>query len=113
VSGRVQLTRPLVLEAATRVPDGAGGFSESWAPLGVLWAELRAGSGRDRDEGPFTIASVPYRIIVRGAPEGAPSRPKPEQRLVDGARIFRILAVAEHDPAGRYLVCHAREEVSA
>jgi head-tail adaptor len=51
-----------------------------------------------------------YRITVRAAPQGAPSRPKPSQRFRDGARIFSIDAVTESDPGGRFLVCFATEE---
>lgn len=109
----VQLNRRLVLEEAQRVSDGAGGFTEIWLALGVLWADVRAGTGREREAaGLFTVSTVPYRITVRAAPHGAPSRPRPDQRFRDGARIFRIMAVTERDPQGMFLECYAREEVS-
>ena len=109
----VQLTRKLVLEDAQRIADGAGGFSESWVSLGTLWADVQARTGRERDAGDLSVASVGYRITVRGAPEGAPSRPRPDQRLREGNRVFVIQAVAERDPQGRYLTCFAREEIVA
>lgn len=105
------LNRALVLEGAVRVSDGAGGYAESWAALGTLWAAVLPGSGRDVPGEEVTLASVPYRIVVRGAPHGTVSRPKPEQRFREGARLFTILAVTERDPVGRYLTCFAREEV--
>jgi head-tail adaptor len=104
------LTRKLVLEARVNVPDGAGGFVESWAVRGTLWAEVVAGAGRDAPGEEITLAAIPYRITVRGAAQGAASRPKPNQRLRDGARLFRILAVTERDPRGQFLTCFAREE---
>ena len=107
------LSRKLTLEAPQRTPDGAGGYSTSWTVLGTLWAEVRAGTGREKADEFLTVSSVPYRITVRAAPEGAPSRPRPEQRFVDGSRIFRILAVTEADPGAKYLVCFAQEEISA
>lgn len=110
----VALTRKLLLEEPQKVPDGAGGFTEVWVTLGVLWADVRAGTGREREAaGLFTVSTVPYRITVRAAPHGAPSRPKPDQRFRDGDRLFRIMAVTERDPRGMYLECFAREEVSA
>lgn len=108
-----RLNRRLVLEAPARVSDGAGGFVESWAPLGELWAEVRARSGRERAEAGEPVSQVSYRIVVRGAPVGSAQRPAPEQRFRDGARRFAIRAVAEHDAEGRYLVCFADEEVAA
>ncbi|MBM9595210.1 head-tail adaptor protein [Roseitranquillus sediminis] len=110
----VMLNRKLVLEEPQKVSDGAGGFTEIWMSLGVLWADVRAGTGSERAAaGVLTVSTVPYRITVRGAPHGAPSRPKPDQRFREGSRIFRILAVTERDPKGTYLECFAREEVSA
>lgn len=107
------LSRALVLEGPQRVADGAGGFAEIWGVLGTLWAEVLPGAGRDVTGQEVTLSSVPYRITVRGAPQGAASRPRPEQRFRDGARVFHILAVTERDPGGRYLVCFAREEEPA
>ncbi len=109
----VHLTRALTLEMPVRVADGAGGFALSWAALGTLWAEVLPGSGRETAGTEVLVAAVPYRITVRGAPVGSPARPKPEQRLRDGTRVFTILAVSERDPQGRHLMCFAREEVPA
>lgn len=109
---KVNLNRQVTLEQATRVADGAGGFTQVWAPLGTLWADIKAGSGRERFATGVTRSTVPHRVVVRGAPDGASARPKPDQRFREGVRLFRILAVAEHDPDGRYLVCQTVEEVS-
>ena len=106
-----QLNRSLVLEEPVQVADGAGGFALSWAVVGTLWGEVKAGSGRDPAGVEITLATVPYRIIVRGAPVGSPRRPVPEQRFRDGTRVYHIVAVTEWDPDGLYLSCFAREEV--
>ncbi|MDY6860038.1 MAG: head-tail adaptor protein [Pseudomonadota bacterium] len=113
MKGLPQLNRRLVLEEPQRAGDGSGGFAESWVALGTLWAEVRPGTGRERAGEFATLSRVPYRITVRGAPEGAASRPRPEQRFREGARLFRILAVAERDAAAQYLICFAEEEVGA
>ncbi|GGH46084.1 head-tail adaptor protein [Frigidibacter albus] len=105
------LNRALVLEEMQRLPDGAGGFTTSWTALGTLWASVVAGSGTERAGEFVTLSTVPYRITVRGAAPGAPSRPRPDQRLRDGDRLYRILAVTEADARAAYLTCFAREEV--
>ena len=107
---RISLSRPLVLEVLCTRSDGSGGYAEQWQALGSLWADVTTGMGRDAPVEEFTRASVTYRITVRGAPVGAEQRPVPGQRFRDGSRLFRILAVAERDAAGRYLLCYAREE---
>lgn len=104
------MNRALTLEAPVTVPDGAGGYAKSWAVRGVLWAEVRPGTGRDTAGEDVTLSTVPYKITVRAAPVGAPSRPVPEQRFCEATRVFRILAVTEQDNDARYLVCFAREE---
>lgn len=108
---RPHLNRALTLEEAVDLPDGAGGFTRSWQALGVLWAELRPGSGRERAGDGAALSLSAYRITLRAAPVGHPTRPRPDQRFRDGTRLFRILAVAEADTRGRYLLCTAQEEV--
>jgi hypothetical protein len=54
-----------------------------------------------------------FRIFTRAAPQGSPQRPRPDQRLREGARVFTILAVSEADAAGAWLVLRAMEEVPA
>lgn len=107
-----RLNRRLTLEAPERVSDGAGGFEETWVPLGVIWAEITARAGRESQSADVAVSMVPYRIVVRGAPQGHPERPVARQRLRDGARLFHIRSVAERDADGRYLVCVADEEVA-
>lgn len=108
-----RLNRILVLEAPDRVSDGAGGYEETWAPLGELWADVRLRSGRETSGDGGALSSTGYRIIVRSAPFGAPSRPVAGQRFRDGARILNIHAVGEMDGDGRFLTCFAEEEIAA
>ena len=107
-----KLTRRLILEAPVQAADGAGGFSENWVALGVQWAEVRAGTGREAGMAGLSVSSVPYRITVRAAPQGAQSRPMAGQRFVDALRKFRVIAVTEADPGAKFLICTAREEVA-
>ncbi|MBI1416683.1 MAG: head-tail adaptor protein [Limimaricola sp.] len=107
-----RLNRPLVLEAPVRQPDGAGGYGQTWQALGTLWAQVAARTGREVADVTAPVSRVAYRITVRAAPVGAPSRPRPEQRFRDGQRILSILAVAEADTEGRWLICDAEEEIA-
>ena len=107
-----RLSRLLALEEAVRSPDGAGGFTEVWTELGQLWGEVTARTGRERAEAGVPVSSVPYRVVVRGAPVGAPSRPKPDQRFRDGSRVYVIQAVSEADAEAHYLTCFTVEEVA-
>jgi head-tail adaptor len=108
-----KLTRALMLETPISVPDGAGGMSVSWVALGTLWAQLRAGTGREVQASHGPSGLVRHKITTRAAPEGSEQRPRPEQRFREGTRLWRITAVAEADAEGRYLVCTAEEEAPA
>jgi head-tail adaptor len=102
------MSRRLVLEAPERVPDGAGGYSESWVQLGHVWGTVAVrGSGREVDR----VARLRLAITVRAVPEGAAARPTAEMRFRDGDRLYRIEAVHEGDRRGRTLTCYATEEV--
>lgn len=108
-----RLNRKLVLEMPARLADGAGGFSESWMPLGTIWAEVIARTGREAAGVAGPISRVAYKIIVRAAPVGSDARPHPNQRFREGTRLYRIVAVAEDDADGRYLMCTAQQETAA
>jgi len=108
---RPQLTRSLVLESRLATPDGAGGVIETWEPLGALWADVQARTGREVSRAAAAFSKAGYRITVRAAPVGSPSRPQPDQRFREGSRVFRIEAVAEADAEGRFLTCFSQEEV--
>ena len=108
---RPQLTRSLVLETRVATPDGAGGVIETWSPLGALWADVQARTGREVSRAAAAFSKAAYRITVRAAPVGSQSRPEPDQRFREGGRVFRIEAVAEADASGRFLTCFAQEEV--
>ena len=108
-----RLNRKLVLEMPARVPDGAGGYTESWMPLGLVWADVTARTGREAAGVAAPISRVAYKIIVRACPPGSDARPYPNQRFREGTRLYRILAVAEDDADCRYLMCTAQEETVA
>ncbi|MBJ3761927.1 head-tail adaptor protein [Maribius pontilimi] len=107
-----ELNRCLKLEAPLRVADGQGGYTQGWETLGTIWAEIAPRTGRSVSGLEVSLSRMSYRITVRAAPQGAPSRPKPGQRLLDGARVFDIQAVTESRAGVKYLDCFAEEELA-
>lgn len=110
---RPRLNVALVLEDARHEGDGAGGYRTQWLALGVVYAAMQALRGAKRAGAVGPRSRVDWRITVRGAPPGDPRRPVAGQRLRLGARVLRIEAVAEADPAGRFLEIQAKEEAVA
>ena len=103
------LNRKLELQERQLTPDGTGGFTVSWLTLGTHYADVVSRRGTERLIGGRMVPSVTYIITVRADPVGSPSRPVPDQRFVDGTRVFSILAVSESDRHGQYLECWAEE----
>jgi head-tail adaptor len=111
MSGR-RMNRALVLERQDRVSDGAGGLSPTWIALGTLWAEVRGTAGGMQGMQGVETSKVQLKIVVRSAPVGNTMRPEPDQRFREGTRLYRINAVVEDDPSGRFVTCFASEEVA-
>ncbi len=107
-----RLNRQLTLETRIRTRDGAGGFRQTWHPLGVLWAEVKPLSGRETARSGVGYSTQSYRITLRASPVGQNDRPSADQRFRDGNRIYGITAVAEAGADGRYLICRATEETA-
>ncbi len=106
------LNRALSLEEREESADGAGGVRVDWRTLGTLWAEVRSFSGRESGALGVATSKLALKITCRAMPHGSEMRPKPQQRFREGARIYRITAVAEAEPMGRYLLCYAVEETA-
>lgn len=106
-----RLSRQMVLETQVRTPDGAGGHTTTWSALGTVFADVKAGTGRQVTDLTAAMSRMTCRVIVRAAPIGAPSRPQPGQRFREGSRIYRVDAVSPYDRGGLYLACFAVEEV--
>jgi len=109
MSDTLRLSRRFILEESADTPDGGGGWTRIWTELGALWGELTPVSATELIAGSRETARVTHRIAVRSKPEGAPSRPRPDQRLRLGERIFNIRAVYESQGGFRYLTCLVEE----
>lgn len=107
------LNRRVKLEERVSTLDGAGGFTNVWNPIGTMWAAIDTRRGAERRIGERMVPALAHKVIVRAAPVGAPSRPRPDQRFSDQGRIFVILAVSENDPHGLYLECWCEEGTGA
>jgi SPP1 family predicted phage head-tail adaptor len=101
-----ELNTRLVLEAPVETPDGAGGAARSYAPVTTLWAALRP-SGADGDVVAAAAgATVTHRILIR-----ARSELTTRHRLCEGLRIFRIVALRDHDGTRRFTEIAAEERI--
>ena len=101
--GRLRL--PLTLEAMTAVPDGAGGFAESWTALATLSAALEPVAAARRLGADQALPTVTHTVTLRARPDLASG-----MRFTSSGREFSIETVHDPDETGRFLVCRVREE---
>ncbi|OQM75213.1 phage head closure protein [Manganibacter manganicus] len=100
-----RLRTELALEVATPVADELGGFTQSWAETGIVFAHVEPVSARSRPGADQMLETMTHRITLRhraGVASG--------MRFRKGPRIFAIATVHDPDESGRYLVCTTREE---
>lgn len=100
-----QFRHELSLEAATPVPDGAGGHAQDWAEIATLFARVEPLAAESRFGADRMLETVTHRVTMRSR-EGIASG----MRLRRRGRMFAILTVHDPDETGRYLVCRVREE---
>lgn len=94
----------LALEAATPVPDGAGGHTEEWAEVGTLFARVEPLSADSRFGAGQTLESTTHRVTLRHRADL-----RSGMRLRRLERVFDIVTVHDPDETGRYLVCRVKE----
>lgn len=96
------LNRRIEIDTPVATSDG----SAAWTPLATLWAGFVRLSASERDEDGRYVGVIRWRFTIRWRTDVTSLN-----RIVYGARIFRIIATA--DPTGdqRYLVIEAEEEL--
>ena len=87
-----KLNTRLTLETPVESGDGQGGVVRSFAPQNVVWAQIAPRAAREGVTADADGAVLRITITLRGGV--ALTR---AHRLVDGARIYRIIAWRERD----------------
>lgn len=95
------LRHRLMLETSTLAADGA----LLWTPVAVVFGALEPIGEGEGEAGASMNGRVTHRIQLRWR-DGVSSR----DRLVMGARIFRIVAVRDLDERRTHLLIRAEEE---
>ena len=104
-----RLSSRLLLEELVASPDGAGGETEAWVAVATHHVALIAQGAAEGENGRRRYGATSYKATLRYAPHGDVNRPRPDQRLRDGARIFNILGVADADDRRQWLACWLEE----
>lgn len=96
----------LTLQAPVEAADGAGGTMRSYVDVMTLWAKVEPVAARYDVVGAAAGATITHRIVIRRGPEVTT-----RHRLLEGARIYRVVAVRDEDSSRRFRLIHAEEQV--
>jgi SPP1 family predicted phage head-tail adaptor len=99
-----RLRQRLTLEQLERTSDGGGGFTEDWAAVATLFADLCPTGGAERVESDRLAGTVTHEVVLRYRPGVVPA-----MRFRKATRIFHILAVIDVEERHRWLKCLCEE----
>ncbi|MGN6311136.1 MAG: head-tail adaptor protein [Xanthobacteraceae bacterium] len=95
----------LTIEAPVEADDGQGGVTRGYATFTKVWAQVTPLGTRHDPVADTDGAAVRYRIVVRCGYVLTL-----QHRLVDGARVYRILSFQQRDN-GRFIEIEAELRV--
>ena len=98
------LNQRATLLARTLVPDGGGGFAESWDAFATVWIGIAALSASDTTGADALQSRIRHRIVLRRRGDLAAG-----QRLAVGPRSFRVHGVLDDGAAHAYVTLLCEE----
>ncbi|MGD9656567.1 MAG: phage head closure protein [Methylocystis sp.] len=98
------LRHRVTLEAPIDTPDGAGGFSRSFAPVADLWARIAPAGAREDFVEQRAERATSHVVTIRWR-----SDVTKDMRFVHRGRRLRIQSVVDLNESRRFLVCQCEE----
>lgn len=96
-----QLRKRVTFQVETRVPDGGGGFSETWGGDIVVWGQLVPERGSERLEAGRLEAALGGVLRIRSSSETAVITEAYTVKI-DGQR-YQIRSISNPDQRGKVL----------
>lgn len=82
------LNKRITLQYKTKVPDGQGGFTDTWVDAATIWSAIWPTSAGDVTQANTTVMVVSHRIRIRYR-----SVLKTSYRVKFGTRYFSIVSI--------------------
>jgi SPP1 family predicted phage head-tail adaptor len=98
------LRHRVTLEAPIDAPDGAGGFTRSFAPVAELWARVAPTGAREDFIEQRAEQATSHVVTIRWREDVAK-----DMRFIHRGRRLRIQSVVDSDERRRFLVCQCEE----
>ncbi len=104
VTSPSDLDKRITLQAKTKVPDGGGGFTDTWVDMATIWAGVWPVSAREITEANATVMVISHRIRIRYR-----SVLKAGWRVKFGNRYFSIVGVTSPNEGREWIDLLAKE----
>ncbi|WP_169331897.1 phage head closure protein [Zavarzinella formosa] len=100
-----KMDKRVAIQSVTRVSDGQGGFTDSWATDATVWANVNPTKGWEKFQAQQTQTPVTHKITIRYR-----SGITTKQRVLFGSRVFNIKEALNPDEANAFLELQAIEQ---
>ena len=102
-----ELRHKITIQELQRVPDGYGGYTETWNDIAVVWAKIQPLRGNERYQAQQVSSALSHKIILRYL-DGV----KPQMRVLCGSRIFHVVSVINVEERNEMLELLCEEEIA-
>lgn len=99
------LNKRVTIQRSTRVSDGQGGYTETWAAIASVWAAIEPVSGFEKLQAMQLAAPVTHKITMRFRPDFVAS-----DRIAYGNRIFAVKEIINLNEADAFLQIRCIEQ---
>jgi SPP1 family predicted phage head-tail adaptor len=104
VTSPADLDKRVTLQAKTRVPDGASGFTETWTDIATVFAAIWPTSANEMTQANSTTMVISHRIRIRYR-----SVLRPAWRVKFGARYFSIVGITSPNESREWIDILSKE----
>ena len=99
------LNQRCTIEQPVRTPDGAGGATQSWSTLAVVWARLEPLTATDRVAAVALQSTARHKLTLRRLASAAAG-----MRAAIGSRFFAIKGVLDEGPRATLMTLLVEEQ---
>lgn len=100
------LNKRVILQYATKVSDGMGGFTSSWVNAAIIWCAIWPTSARETIQSMKETMTISHRIRIRYR-----SVLRPDWRVKFGNRFFNIVSIVNPSEKNELLDLMCREAI--
>ncbi|OPY74917.1 MAG: Phage head-tail joining protein [Syntrophorhabdus sp. PtaU1.Bin153] len=98
------MNKRITIQHSTRIADGLGGWTISWADTGTVWAAIWPVSASEQVKAMGQTMTITHRIRIRHR-----GNIRASHRIKYGNRYFNIVAITNPNEANEYLDILAKE----